>query len=319
MIEGKRIVVTGLTGQIGGAVAKALVPGNTVYGLARFTAAGSRAVWQAAGVETVACDLSAGDYHGAPEDIDYVLHFAAWTGVEIAPGGADAAFRHNAEATGLLMARYRHARAFLYASTMGVYRPEPPTGGYCETDPLGPGPAAIDYTASKLAAEGVARAVCRIHGLPTVIARVTCPYGDHGHGGLPKALILARLISGEPIAVAPDGEKLRSPLHLEDFFAFLEPLLATASVPATIVNCGGDAAVSIEGMARFMAPLLGVEPRFAIRDPYPWPYGHLNPSKRIAITGPARIHWTAGLREIVERHRDHADCGDRGSEYPVRG
>jgi UDP-glucuronate 4-epimerase len=302
MIDGQRIVLTGLTGRLGGALAKALVPHNQVYGLARYTQINSLEFWRSSGVHAVVCDLATGDFKGTPEEIDYVLHCAAWTGEGGAHNDADYAIRQNAEATALLMARYRRAKAFLHVSTMGVYHPDPPRGGYRETDPLGPGPAAINYTASKLAAEGAVRALCRIVGVPTLICRVTCPYGNSGLGGLPKTLVLDPLVRAEPIIVAEDGEKLRSPIHNDDVIGFLGPLLASASVPATIVNCGGDEPVSIEMMARHMGTLLGMEPRFEVRRPYPWPHGHLNPSKRIGMTGPCRVHWREGMRRLSEHY-----------------
>jgi nucleoside-diphosphate-sugar epimerase len=198
------------------------------------------------------------------------------------------------------MAHYRDAKAFMHISTMGVYHPHDSLTGYRETDPVGPGPAGIQYTSSKLMAEGVVRSLCRIFSLPAVICRITCQYGESGPGGIPKSLVLDPLIRGEPIVVAADGEKLRSPIHNDDIVSFLEPLLAAAAIPAGIVNCGGDHAVSVEMMARYMGDLLGMPPRFEIRHPYPWPCGHLDPSKRLAITGPCKVYWKDGIRRLIE-------------------
>lgn len=310
MIRGKRIVLTGLTGRLGGAIADALVADNELFGLARYSAPDSEAYWKSRGVHTVRCDYAGGDFAGAPEAADYVLHAGVWTG-EGSPGGeAGHAMVQNAEGTGLLMARYRDVAGFLAYSTMGVYHPDPPARGYREDDDLGPGPASINYTASKLAAEGVVRTLCRIHGVPTTIARLTCQYGEHGSGGIPKMFALDPLVSGQPIIVAPDGEKLRSPIHNDDVIAFIEPMLAAASVPATIVNCGGDEPVSVEAMAREFARLTGLAPQFAVRDPYPYPYGHLDPTKRIAITGPCRVRWTEGMRRLLLHSYPHLLVGD---------
>ena len=299
MLTGKRIVLTGLTGRLGGAFARALAPHNEVFGLARYSAAGSREKWEAAGVHTVGVDLAEGDFTGSPDDIDYVLHLAAWTGEGSGGHEADHAIRQNAEGSALLMDRYKDAKAFMHMSTMGVYHPEPPAAGYAEDDDVGPGPAIINYTASKLMAEGAVRALCRTLGLPTVITRVTCQYGDSGLGGIPKSFALDPLLKGEPIVVAKDGEKLRSPIHNDDVIGFIEPLLGAASVPATVVNCGGDDPVSVEMMARYMGELLGIAPTFKVHDPYPWPYGHLDPTKRKTITGPCTVPWKAGMRKLI--------------------
>src|SRR5262249_42469301 len=153
-------------------------------------------------------DYASGDFRGTPDAIDYVLHAGVWTGEQSAGREANLAITQNAEGTGLLMARYRDASAFLAYSTMGVYHPEPPPKGFAEEDDVGPGPAGVNYTASKLAAEGAVRTLCRVLGLPTTIARLTCQYGEHGAGGIPKMFALDKLLAGEPIIVAPDGEKL---------------------------------------------------------------------------------------------------------------
>lgn len=302
MIRGKRVVLTGLTGRLGGAIAEALSPHNEVFGLARYSAPGSEAWWRARGVKTVRCDYASGDFAEAPHDIDYVLHAGVWSGEQSPGREANLAIAQNAEGTGLLMARYRDAKAFLAYSTMGVYHPDPPPSGYAEDDDVGPGPAGINYTASKLAAEGAVRALCRIFALPTTIARLTCQYGEHGAGGIPKMFALDRLLAHEPILVAPDGEKPRSPIHNDDVVAFIEPFLAAASTSATIVNCGGDEPVSVEGMARELGQLIGVEPKFEVRDPYPYPVGHLDPTRRLSLTGPCKIHWKAGMRRLVAHY-----------------
>lgn len=297
----KRILLTGLTGRLGSVVAAALAPDNLVYGLARYSKPGSRDRCEATGVQTIIGDLASDDVPELP-DVDYVLHLAAWTGDGFEERDPDFAIRQNAEATGLLMARTQSAKAFLHMSTMGVYHPEPPAGGFRETDPVGPGPGYINYTASKFLSEGVVRSLCRIHRIPSVIVRITCQYGSGELGGVPKMFALDPLLRGDPIIVAADGDKLRSPIHNDDVVRFLDPLVAAASVPATIVNCGGDEPASVEMMARYMGELLGIEPRFEIRASYPFPYGHLDPSKRAEITGPCRIDWKEGMRRMVDDH-----------------
>ena len=298
-IKGKHILLTGLTGRLGSVVARSLARDNIVYGLARYSQSGTRERWEAEGVRTIVADLAADALPALPE-VDYVLHLAAWTGDGFEERTTDYAIRQNAEATGLLMAATRGAKAFLHMSTMGVYHPEPPPSGFRETDPVGPGPGYLNYTASKFLSEGVARSLCRIFDMPTIIVRITCQYGSEEIGGVPKMFALDPLLRGESILVAAGADKLRSPIHNDDVIRFLGPLLAAASTPATIVNCGGDEPASVEMMARHLGELLGIEPRFEVRDPYPFPYGHLDPTRRIEITGPCAIPWREGLQRMVE-------------------
>ena len=50
-----------------------------------------------------------------------------------------------------------------------------------------------------------------------------------------------------------------SPIHDDDICAQLEPLLDAASVPATIVNWGGDEPASVQEYCAYFGELLGVD------------------------------------------------------------
>ena len=99
------------------------------------------------------------------------------------------------------------------------------------------------YSISKIAAEAVVRTTCRIFAVPTTIARLNVPYG--GNGGWP-AFHLEMMLAGRPVPVHPNGPSRFNPIHEDDIVAMVPRLLAAASVPATIVNWGGDEETSIE-------------------------------------------------------------------------
>jgi nucleoside-diphosphate-sugar epimerase len=113
----RRIVVTGVTGQVAESVATALAPDHDVVGAARFTDVEARARLEAAGVRCVTVDLAAGDFGDLPVGVDAVLNFAV-----IKTQRWDLDLRANAEGAGLLMAHVRPA-AFLHCSSTGVYAP----------------------------------------------------------------------------------------------------------------------------------------------------------------------------------------------------
>src|SRR3982751_132554 len=117
-LDGKKIVVTGVTGQGAGPVAPALAKNNEVYGAARFTNADAKASLEGAGVRCVRIDLAAGDVAALPADADYVLHFAIqksndWI-ADLEGNGAGLAF---------LMEHHQGASAFLHCSSAAVYQP----------------------------------------------------------------------------------------------------------------------------------------------------------------------------------------------------
>lgn len=97
MLKGKKILLTGITGRVGGAFANALLQSNEVWGLARYSTPGAMEYWRDKGVKTVTCDFGAGDFSGVPRNCDYVVHPGAWAGVG---GGRSDAQRGNSNQRG---------------------------------------------------------------------------------------------------------------------------------------------------------------------------------------------------------------------------
>jgi nucleoside-diphosphate-sugar epimerase len=297
MLRDEKILITGPAGQIAFPIAEALSKENDVWGIARFSDHESRERVEAVGVTTRVCDIGNGDFSALPSDFTYLLHLAAYQGPET---DYDYAITVNAEGAGLLMQHCRDARAALVMSTSSVYRPDDdPMHAFLEGDPIGGGtsPWAPTYAVSKVAQEAVVRQNARSLGLPTVIARMNASYGPNG--GLP-ALNLDALLAGQPIIARSDPCPY-SPIFQDDINEQVEPLLAAASVPATIVNWGGDEAVTIQEWSAYLGTLTGREAEVTVID---FPGSHQgmisDPTKRLALTGPCRVDWHQGMRLMVE-------------------
>ncbi len=233
-----------------------------------------------------------GSFDDVPADVDYVCNFAV-----VKSNRWEIDLAGNAEAAGLLMAHCRTAQAFLHCSSTGVY--EAADGSpQLETDPLGDNHRVMmpTYSISKIAAEAVVRTTCRLFDVPTTIARLNVPYGDGG--GWP-AFHLALMQGGVAVPVHTDGPSRFNPIHEDDIIATLPGMLAAATVPATIVNWGGDEETSIEAWCEYMADLVGVEARF---DRTANTIGGIptENSKRHALVGPTSVGWKDGFRRMVE-------------------
>jgi len=303
----EKILVTGPAGQIAFPLCRYLAQDNEVWGIARFSEPGSRERVEAIGVTTRQVDLGAGDYGDLPDDFSYVLHLATFQG-----GGLDydQAIRTNAEGTGLLLEHCRKAKAALVMSTTSVYDPDPdPRHAFVETSPLGDvhSPHAPTYSMSKIAEEAVARTCARLFDLPVVIARMNASYG--GNGGLP-AYHLDWLVAGAPIVVRWDPCPY-SPIHEDDINTQTEALLGAASVPATIVNWGGDEAVSPQEWCAYFGELTGLTPEVVVKEiPGTQRGAILDATKRMAITGPCRVSWRDGMKRMLEeRYPDGVRAG----------
>jgi UDP-glucuronate 4-epimerase len=290
-LEGRRILVTGPTGQVAKPLALSLARANEVVGIARFGNLAAREELEAGGVRCVSVDLAEGDLTDVPADVDVVLNLAVAKTADV-----DHDLRANVEATGLLMSHCRGASAFLHCSSTAVYQP---VAGrrYTEDDPLGENNHRLmfpTYTLCKVAAEAMARFGAREYGIPTVIARLNVPYGDNG--GWPW-LHMEQVIAGQPIALHPDGSQYNL-IHEDDILATVPALLAAASVPATIVNWGGTEETSIEAWSRYIGELVGKEVSFVETDmtiePVP-----VDVSKLRSIAGESRVSMRDGIRRMV--------------------
>jgi nucleoside-diphosphate-sugar epimerase len=295
MLTDEKILVTGPAGQIAFPICRALAKDNEVWGIARFSEAGSRERVEEVGLTTRVVDLGVADFTSLPDDFTYVLHLAAY----LAPGqDYDAAIRVNSEGTGLLLSHCRKAKAAMVMTTFGVYKPSTdPWHAYSETDALGDSnlPLIPTYAISKIAEEGVARTCARLFDLPVVIVRMNSAYGDNG--GL-AGFHLDAITSGQPVRVRSDPNPY-SPIHERDIFDQLPALLAAASVPANIVNWCGDQAVTSQQWCEYFGELAGVSPEIIVAEVPGSQCGVVgDTTKRMQLTGPCRVDWRDGMREL---------------------
>jgi nucleoside-diphosphate-sugar epimerase len=278
-------------------VARALAKDNEVVGAARFRDAASRERLEAAGVRCVPIDLLAGDVAGLPADADYVLNFAV-----AKTNDWDADLQANVGGVATLMEHHQRARAFLHCSSTAVYKP---MGHHVFTEdgPLGDNhgvwPFLRTYSICKIAAEATAKWSAARHELPTTIARLSVPYGDGG--GWP-AIHLEMMRNGSEIPVHADAPSVYHPLHEDDIIAMVPGLLAAAAVPATVVNWGGDDAVSIEEWCGWLAELTGLEVSFEPTE-FTIDSVQVDLSRLHDLVGHSSVEWRDGLRRMVQaRH-----------------
>lgn len=299
-LTGRRIVVTGVTGQVAAPLARALAADNEVIGLARFSDPQARAALEAVGVDCRVVDLTrpgpeASGLASVPADVDHVLHLAV---TKIGRWPKDLAA--NGEAVGDLTSHFRDARSFLHCSSTAVYRPN---GGspMAEGDPLGDHHAAVmpTYSIAKIAGETMARFGARHWHLPTTIARLNVPYGDDD--GWPR-FHLEMMRAGAPIDVHTDGGRY-NPIHHDDIVALMPALLDAADPSATTVNLAGADVVSIEEWCGVLGDLAGVTPTFRRTD-QAIPSAVIDTSRQHEIVGRATVGWREGMARIAAHRSD---------------
>ena len=298
MLRDEKILITGPAGQIAYPMAEFLARDNEVWGIARFSEAGSRERVEALGVTTRVVDLATGDFSEVPRDFSYVLHLATF---QAAGHDFDWAIRVNAEGTGLLLAHTRRAKAALVMSTFTVYsRNDDAFHPFVETDPVGDCRPVHSptYAVSKITEEAVARTAARTLDLPVVIARMNSAYGPNG--GLP-GYQLDWMMAGQAISLRAPGPTPYSPIHQQDINTQVEAMLSVASVPATVVNWAGDEAVTAEEWCGYLAGLAKIEPHYEMIEHPGAPEGAVSDNKRRReLVGSCSISWREGMRDMFE-------------------
>ena len=112
---------------------------------------------------------------------------------------------------------------------------------------------------------------------------------------------LEMLLAGQAVPVHPDRPNLFNPIHEDDIIASVPALLAAASVPATIVNWGGDEQVSLEEWVAYLGELAGVPA--ALEETEATIGGvTVDLTKMHELVGPTSVRWRDGFRRMVAAH-----------------
>ena len=299
MLSGEKILVTGATGGVALPVVEYLAQTNEVWGAARYGKPGSREAVEAAGARAVEADIARGDLSHLPDDFTYMLQLAYFR------GGAEAfdeAMTVNGEGTGRIMQHCRKAKAVLIMSANTVYAPnDDPWRLPKEDGPIGGSNVPWSPTSgtSKVAQEAVARFAARAFNLPTVIPRLCTVYGPQSNRYMPVTQMEA-IVKGQEVVTRWDP-MTHTPIHIDDICDQLEALLDAASVPATIVNWGGDEVVSVQDWVKLAGEFAGVEPRLSVKPvPGTTRTAGCDPTKRRSITGPCKTVFAPAYREIYD-------------------
>jgi dTDP-glucose 4,6-dehydratase len=176
-----------------------------------------------------------------------IVHFAAESHVDRSIDGPAEFVRTNVQGTFQMLdaarrrlaglpPEQRSAFRFLHVSTDEVYGSLGPTGRFVETSPYDP---SSPYSASKAAADHLARAYFRTYGLPVLVTNCSNNYGPYQFPEKLIPLMILNAVEGKPLPVYGDGQNVRDWLFVEDHCRALWRVL-TAGQPGETYNIGGN-------------------------------------------------------------------------------
>lgn len=252
----ERILVTGATGFLGGAVVRALRrAGADVVATGRDPTKCADLARQ--GIATLCRDLAEPFDEretAALRDVRAVVHCAALS----APFGRPAAFeRANVHATAHLvdLATRLGVRRFVHVSTPAVYFRFRDQIGLAETTPL-PEPV-NDYARTKRAAEAIVTA------RPEIGPVVLRPRGIYGAGDTALLPRLTRAVAAGPLPLFRDGTAATDITHVDDVVAaVLAALTAPNEVQGEIFNVSGGVGLPIRRIVETVCDRLSLTPRW---------------------------------------------------------
>jgi len=260
-----KLLVTGGAGFIGSHVVRLWLtrrPSDELINLDLLTYAGSQArladVEQRPNYRFIQADIcDPGAVERAIDGCELVIHCAAETHVDRSITNAVPFLRTNVEGTHVLLraAQASSVKRFIHLSTDEIYGPVP-TGAVDERAPLSP---SSPYAASKAAADLLAQAFWKTHGLPVIVVRPTNIFGPAQFPEKFIPLCIANGLDGLRLPIYGDGRQRRAWLFVADMCEALQVIVERGEVGQAYNVAGGTEQANLD-TARMILAALGRSP-----------------------------------------------------------
>jgi len=325
-----KLLVTGGAGFIGSNFIRYWLrnhPGDFIINVDKLTYAGNRSNLDGLPAahefrQADICDPSVSEFM---KGADCVVHFAAESHVDRSIDAAEVFVQTNVLGTQRLLEAARRERVslFIQIGTDEVYGALGESGEFTEQTPL---QANSPYSASKAAADLLARSYFHTFGLPVIITRCTNNYGPYQHPEKFIPLMTTNALQDKPIPVYGKGAQIREWIHVEDHCRGLEQVIRRGR-PGEIYNLGSGHRMNNLQVAETILKLLGKPSsliRFvADRPGHDFRYAVDSSKARRDLGWRHEVEWEAGLRQTVDWYRENhawvaAVRGDTYDKYYSR-
>jgi len=250
------IMILGVGGKVGptlAMMAKRAAPGKRVIGVARFSDPEVKARIEAAGVETIACDLLDREAVAALPEVDNIVYMA---GKKFGTAGSEPfTWAMNAVVPTYVGERFSGTR-FVAFSTLCVYPFSPVDGPGARPEDTPPTPLG-EYANSCVARERVFQYFSEKTQSPGRLARLNYAI-DCRYGVLMDIALKVR--AGEPIDIRTGVANV---IWQGDSSSHILRCLCHGTTPARPINIGAPAPAKVREVARKFGELFGREPVFS--------------------------------------------------------
>lgn len=296
-----KIVIFGGGGFIGSAIAdRLLADGHELRIFERPRVEPYRKFLPSESVEWITGDLmSHHDVGEAVTGMDMVFHLVSTTLPKSSNDDPIYDVETNLIATLQMLEAMREkqvSRIVFISSGGTVYGPPV----YLPVDEAHPTEPQVSYGITKLAIEKFLLMYQHLHGMKTVILRVTNPYGERQRVETAQGAVgvfLHRALSGKPIQIWGDGSVTRDYIHVSDVAeAFAKAVDYSGS--QSVFNISSGVGVSVNDLVGYIERSLGasVERQYSAGRPYDVPVSVLDNSRAAAELGwSPRISLEQGL------------------------
>jgi dTDP-glucose 4,6-dehydratase len=254
----------------------------------------------------------AGAVDAAMAGADAVVHFAAASHVDASIADPLGTVTVNVVGTQILLdaARRHRVGRFVQVSTDEVYG-SVAAGAATPGWPLAPN---SPYAATKAAADLLALAAHRTHGLDVVVTRAANTYGPWQFPEKVIPLFTARLLRGEPAPLYGDGSQVREWVQVDDHARAVHRALHHGA-PGSVHHVAGTAALTNRALAARLAALCGADPDLVRpvtdRAGHDQRYALDDSATRRDLGWAPRVDFETGLADTVAWYRDHESWWSR--------
>lgn len=224
-------------------------------------------------------------------NVDYCVDLAAMTDINECEKNPVTAFNTNVLGLVRILESFKTCgiKKFVYVSTGSVY-------GYSDKIILDDSPMKPEniYAFTKYEAENICRYYSRY--FPVAIVRPFFPYGPQTHPERMIARIIRSLKDESPVVLNRDSKPITNPIYIKDLVKLIK-IIIEREERIEEFNLGGPNIVSVEDIARIVAQILNIKPKFTKTENKVKDY--IADTRK--LTGVLKYSYSYGIREGLRK------------------